>query len=325
MAAPSLMFGAGDWELAGWYQPQATPSPYAGLFVSNGPQWASGAATLQQGGTGGAYPGRLGLASYGGTEILSGILAMGQWYYLRAQRVAGTLRLFVNEVLAGSLDDARPWNLSLVGVRNWAPLGALAGVLAHWSAATSGISTTPGSIPDAPAPVAQWYPNNFQAGLLDAVFGGGQVLFTADSRAFADNPDFARTHPVRYSAISVIRSDPVPPFSTPRPSAAQMARDAEFGGSGTLSGTTTLAGQPDVPTKARVSILRLRDKKLARQVWSDPATGKWRVDGLDTDRTRYVALAEYPGNPDDPNADGYLRPVAGVSPLAPVTGGRRPA
>ena len=104
-----------------------------------------------------------------------------------------------------------------------------------------------------------------------------------------------------------------------------MARDAEFGGSGTLAGTTTLAGQPDAPAKARVSILRMRDKALARQVWSDPVTGAWSADGLNTDREHYIALAEWPGNPDDPAADGYLRPVAGVSPLAPATGGRRPA
>jgi len=120
------------------------------------------------------------------------------------------------------------------------------------------------------------------------------------------------------SAARVAHSAPIPPHSAPRPGVAQMVRDVEFGGAGMLTGTTTLAGQPDVPTKARVSILRLRDKALARQVWSDPATGKWSVSGLDTDRTRYVALAEYPGNPDDPAAEGYLRPVAGVSPL---TGG----
>jgi hypothetical protein len=103
-----------------------------------------------------------------------------------------------------------------------------------------------------------------------------------------------------------------------------MACDVEFGGSGVLAGVTTLAGAPDAPVKARVSILRLRDKALARQVWSDPATGAWSVSGLNTDRERYLALAEYPANPDDPATEGYLRPVAGVSPLAPcpASGGR---
>jgi len=118
-----------------------------------------------------------------------------------------------------------------------------------------------------------------------------------------------------HSTASVAHSATVSAFCTPSTSAAQMARDVEFGGAGTLTGTTTLAGQPDVPTKARVSILRRRDKKLARQVWSDPATGAWRVDGLATDRESFIALAEWLSNPDDPATEGYLRPVTGVSPL----------
>jgi len=318
MSAPSLLFGTGDWELAGWYLPLAWPPIGAALFASNDRAWGGTAAVLQQFGVG-YYQGRLTLVSCGGADLMSDILTIGKWYWLRAQRVEGVLRLFVDEVLAGSYTDTRPWNLALIGRTGWdTPEKVLAGTLANWSARTSGISTVPGSIPPAPAPVAEWYPNNLQAGLLDAVFGGGQVRFTADGFAFADSPDWARTQPGLYSAARVSHSATMPPFSLPRPSVTQMARDVEFGGAGVLEGTTTLAGQPDVPTKARVSILRLRDKELARQVWSDPATGKWRVSGLDTDRTRYVALAEYPGNPDDPATEGYLRPVAGVSPL---TGG----
>lgn len=94
------------------------------------------------------------------------------------------------------------------------------------------------------------------------------------------------------------------------------ARDIEFGGDGVLAGITKVKGaSSDTPTRARVSIFRLRDKKLARQVWSDAATGFWEVRGLDTDVNQYIAVAEYPSNPLDPNAENYLRPVVGVSPL----------
>ena len=93
-------------------------------------------------------------------------------------------------------------------------------------------------------------------------------------------------------------------------------RDLEFGGLATMAGTTKIKGSPsDAATRARVSILRLRDKALARQVWSDQATGAWSVSGLNADREQYIALAEYPSNPADPEAANYLRPVAGVSPL----------
>ena len=100
------------------------------------------------------------------------------------------------------------------------------------------------------------------------------------------------------------------------PVAAGMnARDMEFGGTGTLEIDTSIKGDPaNTPTRARVSILRQRDKALARVAWSG-ADGKLSVPGLDLKNQQFVALAEYPGNPADPTAEGYMRPVAGVSRL----------
>jgi len=293
MAAPSLQFGSGNWELAGWYMPLGFPPVGAGLIASGERDWSGSSSALQQN-----EDCTLVLASGGGSSVSAPPLTPGAWHWLRAQRVSGTLRLFVNEVLAGTAASAQAWAFGLIGRNGWGwPTQVIDGVMTGWSAKTTGISTAAGKVPAAPAPVAQWYPNNLRPALLDAAFSGGQVRFTADGLAFADSLDWARAQPVRHFA-------------------AQMARDAEFGGSGTLTGTTMLAGQPDAPTRARVSILRMRDKKLARQVWSDAATGAWRVNGLDTERTRYVALAEWPSNPDDPATEGYLRPVTGVSPIA---------
>ncbi len=96
-----------------------------------------------------------------------------------------------------------------------------------------------------------------------------------------------------------------------------VGRDLEHGGAGVVDGVVKVKGAtegaPDIPTRARVSLLRLRDKALARQMFSDPVTGEYAFTGVATERDHYVALAEYPWNPDDPQASNYLRPVAGVS------------
>lgn len=96
---------------------------------------------------------------------------------------------------------------------------------------------------------------------------------------------------------------------------AMFAQDVEFGGTGTLEIDASIKGNPNnTPTRARVSVLRQRDKALARVAWSG-ADGKLSVPGLDLKGQQFVALAEYPSNPADPTAEGYMRPVAGVSKL----------
>lgn len=73
-------------------------------------------------------------------------------------------------------------------------------------------------------------------------------------------------------------------------------------------------GDVDVATRARVNLLEAGPgKRLIDRTWSDPDTGAFRFKGLDTARRRFVTLAEYPANPDNPAAENYLRPVAGVS------------
>lgn len=68
-----------------------------------------------------------------------------------------------------------------------------------------------------------------------------------------------------------------------------------------------------MPQHAKVTLMRARDKRPFRRVWSDE-TGEAVFSSVRTDQ-RYIALAEYPSNPDDPGAENYLRPVAGVSRL----------
>lgn len=83
---------------------------------------------------------------------------------------------------------------------------------------------------------------------------------------------------------------------------ARLARDAEFGGSGRIFGTTkTKASPSNLPTKARVVLLHQRSKVLVRATWSDPVTGAFAFDGLDVQQ-EFIALAE--------DAAGNFRAVA---------------
>ena len=95
-------------------------------------------------------------------------------------------------------------------------------------------------------------------------------------------------------------SSPVPASVTTR-SRAQLARDVEVNGSGTLYGTTKTKGTPNAPTKARVVLLHQRSKLPVREVWSDPVTGYYEFRGIDTAQ-QFIVLAE--------DADGNFRPVA---------------
>ncbi len=93
-----------------------------------------------------------------------------------------------------------------------------------------------------------------------------------------------------------------------------LVRD-EVSGIDAVFGTTQrrVDASTTVPQRARVTLLRQRDKRPVRRAWSDGVTGAFRFDGVNTARERYIALTEYPSNPDDPSAENYLRPVAGVS------------
>ena len=90
----------------------------------------------------------------------------------------------------------------------------------------------------------------------------------------------------------------------------QLAVDLQFGGSGRIWGTTKIkgaAGTPDAPAKSRVVLLHQRSKLPVREVWSDPITGAFVFEGIDTTQ-QFLTLAE--------DAAGNFRPVA-ASRLAP--------
>ena len=82
------------------------------------------------------------------------------------------------------------------------------------------------------------------------------------------------------------------------------ARDMEFGGRASIVGDVGIkgaGGAPDTMVKSRVRLLRQRDGLLARETWSNPATGAFAFDGLDESQ-QFIALAE--------DSSGVYAPVA---------------
>ncbi|WP_211322344.1 hypothetical protein [Paracidovorax anthurii] len=111
-----------------------------------------------------------------------------------------------------------------------------------------------------------------------------------------------RVQPVHVSGVAVgAAADAAQGLSAPAPSGAHLAHDAEFGGVGRIWGTTKTKGTAvNVPTKARVVLLHQRSKVVARETWSDPSTGAFAFESIDT-RQEFVVLAE--------DAAGLFRPV----------------
>ena len=101
--------------------------------------------------------------------------------------------------------------------------------------------------------------------------------------------------------VRIAVASPVPPHSALSAPPLLLVRDVEVGGPGTIYGTTKTKGTPNLPTKARVVLLHQRSKLPVREVWSDPTTGDFAFEGIDT-RQEFLTLAE--------DAAGNFRPVA---------------
>ena len=100
---------------------------------------------------------------------------------------------------------------------------------------------------------------------------------------------------------TIISASAASPSHSVRSYCATNARDIEFGGPGTIYGTTKTKGTPNQPAKARVVLQHHRSKLPVRETWSDPVTGAFAFTGIDTTQ-QFLTLAE--------DAAGNFRPVA---------------
>ena len=215
----------------------------------------------------------------------STVLQVGNWYHIALVRYSGTLSLYINGVLSAS--------------------GAITGALmSNTSAVFVGMDV------DAANSL------NGRINFLRVIKGAAVYTdnFTPPSDQFPDDllggvvsaPAALRTAAI---ASQVAASAGVPSHGARRAAGLQLARDVEFGGNGRLWGTTKAKGTPNVPTRSRVMLLRQRDKALARETWSDAATGAFEFRDIDT-RQAWLVLAE--------DAAGGFRPVAASQLVAEV-------
>jgi hypothetical protein len=220
------------------------------------------------------------LSWYSGGYVLTGATAVndGAWHHVAAARSAGTLWFFVDGVLDGSVVLSHNFN-------TYVALGIGAQV-----ASRNSVYDFPGYIDELRITKGVGrYTANFAppTGPFPDPIGGNLLL--------------PATMHIAGSAAQLAASSPVPAFSTRCAAPLQLARDVEFGGPGTIYGTTKTKGTPNLPTKARVVLLHQRSKLPVREVWSDPITGAFVFEGIDTTQ-QFLTLAE--------DAAGNFRPVA---------------
>ncbi|SFF14726.1 hypothetical protein [Paracidovorax wautersii] len=144
--------------------------------------------------------------------------------------------------------------------------------------------------------------------VLLATVDAGQTL----RLQFAPSPTFVPyAEPKTVSVEAAVAwAEAVQPLRVAGLDGPALALDAEFGGAGRVWGTTAIKGSPDVPVRARVLLLRQRDKLVAREVWSDPVTGAFEFRGIDPSQA-WLTLAE--------DASGNFRPVAASNLTAQVS------
>ena len=221
------------------------------------------------------------LSWYSGGYVLTGAAAVnnGAWHHVAAARSAGTLRFFVDGVLDGSVALGRNFNTNLV-----LGIGAQVG-------ARNSVYDFPGYIDELRITKGVCrYTDNFAPPTGPFPDSAGGIFFLPATMHIAG------------SAAQLAASSPVPAFSTRRAHSLQMARDMEHGGPGTIYGTTKTKGaSANTPTHARVVLLHQRSKLPVREVWSDPITGAFVFEGIDTTQ-QFLTLAE--------DAAGNFRPVA---------------
>ncbi|BEU96564.1 LamG domain-containing protein [Acidovorax sp. DW039] len=311
MAVPSFNFGAGDWEIEFWLKVRGTESSYGSIVANGISSFIPGARFVMVYGTGDPRAGRL---AVGGSDAARGsgvyeadgnpvvvsasLLPINEWIHVAVNKTGTAMRIWLGGQLSGTGSSSAAWDFTISGLllgRNGWDGGAsrLNAVVADMKVRTVPVRTaafTPPLVPDGWAvllgesvTIAPGNPS------IDAVTSGGTLAAALGVASYgAGTPARARLSAV---ALAAAASSSAPVM---RATVGLLARDTEFGGSGRLWGTTKTEISPGVfvPTKARVSVLRQRDMQLARQVWSDPATGAWEVRGLDTSQT-FLEVAQH--------------------------------
>lgn len=208
-------------------------------------------------------------------SISGGTMALLTDYFISARRSGSTFTLHVNDTLIGSATYAGALRSAAADPLS---IGAYSNGIAGLYGYLGQVRITPGVARPTAIPTGNW----------PTSVGAGQAF------------DPLSMHTAGFG-VDTAASTPVPPHSTRRAAPLQLARDIEFGGPGTIYGTTKTKGTPNHPTHARVVLQHQRSKLPVRETWSDPVTGNFAFTGIDTTQ-QFLTLAE--------DTAGNFRPVA---------------
>ena len=152
-------------------------------------------------------------------------------------------------------------------------------------------------------PVGSGSTQPLRIGSTSGIFAGSgefavsDLIFTPSAKYTASFQPAGRSAPRQHihgpDTAHIAASSHVPPPSALSAPPLLLARDTEFGGNGTVYGTTEIKGTPDAPLRARVRLIRERDGLVYRETWSDGATGAYRFDNVDELET-YTVLTYHP-------------------------------
>lgn len=204
------------------------------------------------------------------SAVLTGAVTVNDnaWHHIAFTRSSGTLRLFVDGVADGSV----------AGVANdFSSFGAFMAIGTQGGTRSATFDLN-GFVDDVRLTrgVARYTANFTPPGALD--------LTPAPINPSAINP-----------AIPLVQLG-TPALSYKSITTSSVVFDAIHGGNGRVSGTTKVKGTPNVPVHRRVRLHRDVDGLMIREQWSNPVTGAYSFDNINTAYKYTVVTYDYEHN-----------------------------
>lgn len=308
MAVPSFNFGTGNWEVEFWLRMTDFNTMYGTIIGNATPGFSPQSMFVMVYGDNFATVGQRRKLAVGGFSALTGgvnyelggnplcisdEMPLGQLEHVVVNKVGNLVRVWQRGALKGSGTSSAVWNFEsnglLFGRNGWDGVGSfLSAAIVDMKVRTVPIRTAAFTPPPAPAPgllrestaIVTNHPG------FDAVCNGGAFVASANSAGYRYATDGAGGTSVAQGlcGASAALSQP-----TMVEAGGLMGRDVEFGGPGVYP--FTVEGLPD-SQKARVTLLRARDKLVVRETWSS-ASGTGEFAGLDLG-TKFIAVAQDP-------------------------------
>jgi hypothetical protein len=188
---------------------------------------------------------------------------LNQWTHIALTKNSSTVRVFVNGVGTAGVSEPTAWNVNTAN----ATFGGETIFFDEYRI-TKGAARYTANF----TPTPKEFPPGDQATLGDA--------------SGASTPLPLRTSTSQPTLISEYTP---PPFTTT--TAQPVLLDLTFGGAATVTGTVKRYDDPAfVPVARRVRLYDEQARQMAREAWSDPATGAFTFTGVRADR-KYTVMA----------------------------------